>query len=241
MRWPTRRICPIGPTASTLSQTLVKRSAMPSDPRPNKTPDFSRADFRTGPSYVIVSRRVVYWQGLLLGVVAVGAFGLGILLGRGTVPRGRPDVAAVPQPCVLQITVSFVNGDQATVPDVGAVAIVLPQSNPPDSKIAWDGLRPQEPRPADDHPGLAVIRSLGGNYARADQQGRVHLRVSGAGRYYVLVISSHQASRQVVPPRHVLAELGRFFLLVPDLFAGQDYRWREEVMDGERELNIVFP
>jgi hypothetical protein len=214
---------------------------MSSDLSPNKTPDLSRADSRIGPGQVVVSRRAVYLQGLLLGVVAVGAFALGMLVGRGTAPRGRQDVAAVSQPCALQVTVSFRHRDKATVPDVGAVAIVLPQSNPPDSKIALDGLRPQEPRPADAHPGLAVIRSLGGNYARADEQGRVQLHVSGAGRYYVLVISAHQASRQAVPPRHVLAELGRFFLLAPDLFAGQDYRWREETLDGEREVNIVFP
>ena len=214
---------------------------MSSDPSPSQTPELSRAEARIGPGHLLVSRRVVYWQGLLLGVVAVGAFVLGMLVGRGIAPRVRQDVAAVPQPCALQVTVSFVNRDRATAPDVGAVAIALPQANPPDSKITLDGLRPQEPQPPEDHPGLAVIRSLGGNYARADENGRLQLHVSGAGRYYVLVISAHQATRQAVPPRHVLAELGRFFLLVPDLFAGQDYRWREVTLDGEQELSIVFP
>lgn len=214
---------------------------MSSASSPNQTSELSRTEARIGPGQVIVSRRVIYGQGLLLGIAMVGTFALGILVGRGTAPSGQPDVAAAPQPCVLQLTVSLVNRDQTTAPDVGAVAIALPQSNPPDSKLAWDGLRPHEPQPADDHPGLAAIRSLGGNYARADEQGRVQLRVSNAGRYYVLVISAHRASRQAVPPRHVLAELGRFFLLMPDLFAGKDYRWREETMDGEREVHVMFP
>lgn len=213
---------------------------MSSDPCPNRPPRLTRTEFPIGPGYVVVARRALYWQGILLGVVATGGFVLGILVGRDGAPSGRTDIAAISPPCTLNLRVSFLNREQTAFPDAGAVAIALPQTNPPDSKIAFDGLRPAEPLPATDHPAWAAIRSLGGNYARADEQGQMQLRVSAAGRYYVLVMSAHQAHRQVVPARHVLAALGRYFLLTPDLFAGCGYRWREETIPGERELNIVF-
>jgi hypothetical protein len=191
-------------------------------------------------SKVVVARRVLYLQGVLLGVVGIGGFVLGILVGR-SFPSGPIAVPPGPQACLLSGTVSYVRDEGATLSDAGAVAIVLPQANRPEGKSTLDGLRPKDPAPTASHPGLQAIRSLGGNYARADEAGRFRLRVPDTGKYYVLVISAHRAGRPASPPRHVLAELGRFFVLVPDLFAGADYRWREENVQGDCELNIVFP
>jgi hypothetical protein len=188
---------------------------------------------------VSVPRHVLYLQGLLLGAVAVGAFWIGLLVGRSG-PHGKQEIGAGLQPSVLRGAVSFVNPDEETLPDSDAAAFVLPQADRPESKIALDGLRPADPAPAENHPGLLALRSMGGGYARADEQGHFQVRLPNAGKYYLLVISAQQSGRQVAPPRHLLAELGRFFLLESDLFAGRAYRWQEETVKGEHDVNVVF-
>jgi hypothetical protein len=188
---------------------------------------------------VVVPRSVLYLQGLLLGVVGIGSFLLGLMMGRGA-PHGDRALPASAQPSVIRGTVSFVNRDEETLPDAGAVVFALPQGNRPDAKLALDGLRPSEPPPAENQPGLLTLRSMGGNYARADEQGRFQLRVAEAGKYYLLFISARQTNRPETPPRHLLAELGRFFLLAPDLFGGAAYRWQEQTLKGDQEVNVVF-
>jgi hypothetical protein len=194
-------------------------------------------DVPVDPTKVAVPRRILYMQGVLLGVVAVACFALGVVVGLGT--SGPSDDDDVAQPCVISGRIAFGDGADATTPDEGAVAIVVPRHEHPDQKADIDGLRPQDPKPDENHPGLQVIRSIGGDYARADDDGRFRLQVADTGEYFLFVISANRPRSDDMQPND-LAQIGRFFQLTPDLLGGNDYRWQEETIRRDRELNFVF-
>jgi hypothetical protein len=190
------------------------------------------------PTKVAVPRRILYLQGALLGLVAVLALGLGILI--GSLGGGRPVEDAGPEPC--RITGRMVLGTRTedTIADQGAVAIVVPQDARPESKIELVGLRPQDPPPWEDHPGLRALHSIGGSYARADENGRFQVQVPDRGNYFLLLISANRRRPVDNATRTERAQLGRYFPLAPDMFGGYDYRWQAETIRRDREVNIVF-
>ena len=102
------------------------------------------------------------------------------------------------------------------------------------------GLRPQDPPPDEDHAGLQALYGLGGDYARADAEGRFQLRVPDRGNYFLLVISAHAGQEDREQPKTTLAQIGRFFQLTPNMFEGHAIRWQEENVQRDRQLNIVF-
>jgi phage FluMu protein Com len=189
------------------------------------------------PAKVTVPRRLLYLQGILLGVVALAGFALGVLTG-----TGASSVAVIHEPvsCVVFGRIALKTASEDTIMDRGAVAMIFPQGARPETKLEIVGLRPRDPEPRDDHPAILAIRSLGGDYARADQDGAFRLRVPDRGKYFVLVISASRRGTGDEIPRTIRAQLGRFFQLDPDLFAGYDYRWQEETVRGDRQLNFVF-
>jgi len=195
-------------------------------------------DVPVDPTKVAVPRSVLYMQGALLGVVAIACFALGVVVGLSSSGRRTGDDG--PQPCFLKGTIAIGNGADETRPDEGAVAIVVPQGARPEQKAEIEGLRPQDPPPEEDHPGLRAIQSIGGDYARADEDGAFELRVPDTGEYYLLVISANRVASGDDQPKNVLAQIGRFFTLAPDLFGGNDYRWQQETVRRDRELNVVF-
>jgi hypothetical protein len=189
------------------------------------------------PAKVTVPRRLLYLQGILLGVVALAGFALGVLTG-----TGASSVAVIhePVPCVVFGRIALKTASEDTIMDRGAVAMIFPQGARPETKLEIVGLRPRDPEPRDDHPAVLAIRSLGGDYARADQDGAFRLRVPDRGKYFVLVISASRRGTGDEIPRTIRAQLGRFFQLDSDLFAGYDFRWQEETVRGDRQLNFVF-
>jgi hypothetical protein len=187
-----------------------------------------------------VSRAVLYMQGVLLGIVALASFFLGVMAGVGTSDR-RSDDGGLPQPCFLRGGVGIQDEAGQVSPDTGAVVVVVPRDIHPDRKAEMAGLLPQDPSPGETHPGLQEIRSIGGDYGRADGEGRFQLRVPDTGDYFLLVISANVKRREGEQPKAVLAQIGRFFQLDPELFDGYAYRWQEEAIRRDRELSIVFP
>ncbi|MBL7038045.1 MAG: hypothetical protein ISR77_05410 [Pirellulaceae bacterium] len=200
-------------------------------------------DVPVDPTKVAVPRRILYMQGALLGVVAVVCFVLGVIVGMGTSGPSGDDVA---QECFISGKIALGNGGDTSTPDEGAVAIVVPKNEHPEQKADIDGLRPQDPQPDEEHPGLQAIRSIGGDYTRADENGRFRLRVRDKGEYFLFVISANRTRSDDMQPND-LAQIGRFFQLIsqltpdlPDLLGGNDYRWQEETIRRDRELNFLF-
>jgi hypothetical protein len=189
------------------------------------------------PAKVTLPRSLLYMQGVLLGVVALVGFALGILVGAGT---SSVTVVDEPVPCVISGRIALRTQGDNTLEDHGAVAMVFPQGARPEAKLEILGLRPRDPEPPQDHPVVLAIRNLGGDYARADQDGAFRLHLPDRGKYFLLIISANRRNSDPEIPRPILAQIGRFFQLAPDLFAGYDYRWQEETVRGDRQLNFVF-
>jgi hypothetical protein len=188
---------------------------------------------------VALPRFVLYLQGGLIALVAFWSFVLGILFG-GTL-FSRSTAPAVPQACLIEGSVTFASGPRQ-LPDTGAVVVVLPQSKQrADERAPTLGLRPGDPPPEAAHRGLAILRQLGGGYARADANGRFSIQVPSRGRYLVLVISHEKRARSAdeVPTADVL-RIGRFFGDAASLIGDRRYQLTEESLVGDRHLAVQF-
>ena len=192
------------------------------------------------PNKLAISRNVLYAQGALLGFVSLISFAIGVLVGLGASNESDGE-GDVPQPCVITGTVVLRDDEGEANADVGAVAIVVPRDVRPEQKAEIIGLRPQDPDPVEGHLGLLSITSIGGDYTRTDDEGRFELRVPDRGSYFLLVISTRAGRQEDDPSKTVLAQIGRFFQLTPNLLEGHAYRWQEESVRRDRELKIVFP
>lgn len=189
---------------------------------------------------VSLPRYVLYGQGALLLAVAIMALTLGILIGRGSAPRVAVK-SGTATPCYLTGTVQHRTSGGNPVADGGAVVIVVPQDQRPAEKAPIEGLRPEDPLPEADQPSLARIKSIGGDYARADEQGYFKVRVPDSGEYFLLVVSHHAGRKagQRLDPVH-LAQMGRYFLPAPDLVGDRYYRWRSESIKRDKQYSIIF-
>lgn len=188
---------------------------------------------------VAVPRRVLYVQGILLGVVALVAFILGLLMRSNS---SEQVMEGTPRSCLLSgnVTYSTIGGVR---PDAGSVLILLPLDRHPvpDNKAPVEGLRPGDPEPLAENASLRLIRGLGGDYTRADANGAFEVRVPGAGIYYVLVISSHAPrSPQDELEKIDVAQVGRYFDNPIDLLADRKYRWSQLTVRRDRSLDVQF-
>jgi DNA-directed RNA polymerase subunit RPC12/RpoP len=191
------------------------------------------------PTKVAVPRYLLYMQGVLLGVVCLASFAMGVIVGRQSM-GGRDPQQLGPSPCLISGRIEYLDDRRTQRPDEGAVAIVLPQDVRPEQRAEVSGLLPIDPLPDENHPGLQTIRSIGGDYARADENGDYQLRVGDTGKYFVLFISRHKRQVDTDRPKIELAQIGRFFNLGPEMFGGDAYRWREESVGRDRQLNERF-
>jgi hypothetical protein len=176
---------------------------------------------------------------LLIGV-AMFALTFGILIGRGTAPRAVV-ASNEPKVCYLTGSVGKRTSGGTISPDSGAVVIVVPQDNRPTDKAPVEGLRPDDPLPAEDQPALARIKAIGGDYTRADAEGNFKLRVPDIGNYFLLVISrsAQRKPAQRLETQH-LAQMGRYFANSLDLLTDRQYRWRNEVIKRDKEYKFEF-
>jgi hypothetical protein len=181
---------------------------------------------------------VLYLQGVLLAVVGLVCFGLGVLVGGRTSPGPAGSAPRVARPCQVSGSVAFKDRRGQPAPDDGSVVILLPQDARPDQKATVLGLRPDDQPPDGDHAALAAIRSLGGDYARADAQGRFKLRVADTGPYFALFISRNTKRKAGESFKTTdLAQLGRYFTDASDLIGENRYRWTVERIQSDRTLN----
>lgn len=189
---------------------------------------------------VSLPRFVLYGQGALLLVVAVVALSLGILIGRGSAPKVVAK-SSTPTPCYLTGTIEQRIGGSRPVADGGAVVIVVPQDQRPTDKAPIEGLRPDDPLPSAEQPSLVRIKAIGGDYARADDQGFFKVRVPDSGEYFLLIVSHHveRTASQRLDPVH-LAQMGRYFLPAPDLVGDRAYQWRSESIKRDKQYAITF-
>ena len=138
-------------------------------------------------------------------------------------------------------SVTYAEGPRSRV-DVGAVAMLLPQGRRPDEKIPIKGLRPADRQAGEGEKGIAMLRDIGGAYARADENGRFELQAPNSGRYWLVVISRERkrsgAGREL--QNADLAKLARFFESAAGLFGDREFRISDETIRGDRRVDVAF-
>jgi hypothetical protein len=193
---------------------------------------------------VLFPRRLLYYQALVGVGLAAAAFALGYWIGSGNATPERPNAAAAPgqQRVWVEGRLSYSPQAGQDVADADAVIVVLPAGESPLRPLAVEGLRPQDPPPADSQPGLQAIRQLGGAYTRARASGEFSLVVPQPGKYHVLIVSRHAVRSAGSPIREVdLIEMNRYFQSAAALIATAQYRWTTEAIDaGSHPLELHF-
>jgi hypothetical protein len=215
----------------------VASGSVPQRPALEKQPgESSTAVPRAGSGYVVVPRYVIYAQGGLLAAVAVASLVIGVLLGRSFAPR--PAESDPARECNVSGSVTYTTGAR-TRPDRGAVIVMIPiMADAAGERAPVAGLRPSDPPPAAEHPGIGVIRQLGGSYTRADANGRFETSIP-AGRYWRLIIS-HQKRARAAAQTGDVRTLGRYFENAADLLEDREHRLTQEAITGDVQWTIAF-
>lgn len=185
---------------------------------------------------VLLKRNAIYVQAVLLLAMGTLGFALGYMLGQarvGSKPAGAAEGDAQTPPIVVQGTLVYERAPGELIGDADAVAIALPVDRKPDIRLQPRGLRPDDRWERDRTPGLDAIMRLGGDYARANEEGQVELVVRTAGDYYLLLISKHADRRpgDSARPRDA-TELSAYFESPLDLLGTKKYDWTVQHFSG---------
>ncbi len=89
--------------------------------------------------------------------------------------------------------------DGSPAPDADAVVMVLPQQSPPKYPISVTGLSPNDDLFDPHGDGVQQIVEIGGGYQHTGAGGEFSLPIKSAGRYWVLMISSHAKRNEDEP------------------------------------------
>ena len=229
---------PLGPASSPRSITNTCRRRRSDDAV--QAVDVSEPDTASPSDWQMVSvpRRVVYLQGFLLGIVALVFFVFGMIVGSGSRSESGPPRS---QPCTISGMVLYKDSARQALPDESSIVIIVPLASRPDQKAAVGWAASSDPEPGETHPSIAVIRSLGGDYARVDRRGKYRLRVTTPGRYYLLIVSHHARRADGQQPQAGdLAQIGRYFVPATSLLDSQQYTWKEMRIRDDIEFNCTF-
>jgi hypothetical protein len=197
------------------------------------------------PDRVVISRRAIYAQGILIATVGVVGFVVGYLIGgRGATPspESMTDAADAPfEPVLVEGRLTYRGDDGRRLPDAGAAVLMLPTGLALDERIPVEGLQPGSSMPDGGAAAERILESLGGAYQRTDDEGRFELIAPGPGTYHVLLISRHARRRVGVSPNpDELASLGRFFHPAPELMGRLKYDWTERTIQPGKPLEHDF-
>ena len=198
---------------------------------------------RVPSDHILFPRRMFYVEAALYLVVAVGAFGLGYLIGRGrgtdTAGTGQKNLAQSRVP--VEGRVRCDRGGGALVADEGAVVIVLPARKYPSPRLPAAALHPSQPPLGQGSPEVLRIRELGGAVTRADDAGNFSFFVPARGEYRVLVVSRRAARPAGGPSAADREEMAKYFDAIDRLLDGCQYRWTlDEIKLPMQPIDVVF-
>jgi hypothetical protein len=181
---------------------------------------------RFDPQYVSISRKALYAQAGLIAIVALGCFVLGYLAGMAGGAGSPVAQAPVAQPLVISGKLFYQPQPGQSTPDAGAVMILLPEEAIPDELLPIAGLRPTDAALEAENPAVQAIRTLGGVYVRAGENGEYKFSLPKVGKYRVLRLSRHAARAPGNDPERADIEtLSRYFSNPAELLGPQKYTW----------------
>ena len=179
---------------------------------------------------LLISRRTLIIQAIILGTGTIAAFGLGYLVGFGVSPKSTDGPAAqAGEATVLQGFVRYTTEAGEVRGDVGAVVLALPDGQVPNPKLGVQGLRPADAEPVAGGGVLMSLELLGGATCRVAADGSYTLAIDNPGRYLLLIISRNTrrpAGSDLDEFQRALLE--RYFPPANDLIGEQKFLWRVE-------------
>jgi hypothetical protein len=119
--------------------------------------------------------------------------------------------------------------------------LLAPEDARPEQKAAVASFLPGGALVDASDPAVLALREIGGDFTRADGQGRFRLVVPRPGSYFLLIISAHRnrpAGERAAPQD--LAELGRYVESAPELLGQKQYRWIRRRFDESEDVSHVF-
>ena len=188
---------------------------------------------------VFVPRWIVYCQAALLGLVAIGFFGLGIAVGYFSTDSEAASKSTFD--CrVIGSVVCRHDGD--AIADSGAVVFLLPKISRPDARAPGHLVNPDTFK-ALDNVAIDRIHELGGAVVRADENGEFDVFVDGRYStgidYYLLVVSKGKRgvdTKQMT--KEQAAVIGSFFIPIEDVVEDRSFYW-SEVNAYEERLDLA--
>lgn len=187
------------------------------------------------PGTILFPRKVIYLQASIFLVAGAFLFTAGYFIGRGnaTVDIRAAQEAASREQVLLDGRLAYNPRPGEIHGDREAVAIALPVDARPDRPLPIQGLRPQDPPPAENYLSIRRIQELGGNYARADAEGRYSMVLPDAGEYHLLVISANCPRKADEEVDEIdLQEMQRYFDQARGLISRFRYRWETRKLEG---------
>lgn len=183
---------------------------------------------------LLISRRTLYFQGVLFVIVAAAAFSAGFFIGRGAVPiaKGQHGPAEGNDPVALRGTVLYARSGGDMQPDEGAIVAALPEGVFPEERMSSAGLHTQDPDNPDAD-GVKAIQSLGGDFSRTDPSGNFQIVVPKSGPYHLLIVSGKsKRSRGRAIPEPELQEMANYFMAPSDLIGANQFHWSLQHLSG---------
>ena len=188
--------------------------------------------------YVAVPRTVLYVQGGLLAALAIFGFLFGFLAGRLSVDPSQANTTV--RPANVSVVVLYHNEEGREVDDPRALVLILPADQPAEEKLTAVGMAPGDPELPETHDTFARLKVLGGDMARANENGRCTLRIPHQGSYYILCISENASVSGGAKPEDV-AILGNYVLDAYELLDGTAYELMQRNVTGNTTVHFRFP
>lgn len=164
---------------------------------------------------ITLSRRIVYFQAALLGVIATTFFVFGMMVGSLT---SKNELDAKIVDCEISGRV-FYTSDGRQLSDSGAVVMILPIGKAPERRLNPRSIHPDSFDPTDNEV-IETVVELGGAIVRTDGTGKFNVEVNSPAKYSVIVVSKNSNDRGGLEKKQ-MAALSTYFMPV------------EEVRDGK--------
>ena len=184
---------------------------------------------------ILYSRWTLYAQGILFLLLAAVAFGSGYFIGRGdaSFELKIAHEEAAKQRVLVDGTLTYHPSSTQVSGDESGVFIALPKWKKLDKPISVQGLRPQDPPPADSDENVRRIEELGGVYARAGDEGKFSLIFPEQGEYHVLLLSGNTSRPDEEPIEELdLDEMKKYFRRAEYFVGSHKYSW------ALKEINV---
>lgn len=142
--------------------------------------------------WLLVPRRTIFVQGILIAIVGLLAFMAGWFAGGGSSgqPAGEQPAGAAPMETVLvQGTLTYRSAEGRVEGDDGAVILIWPKDAFAEPRIDPTELHPGQDAPAEGSRAMLALEEIGALHVRALSDGTFNLVVPRRGDYYVLFVS----------------------------------------------------